>query len=358
MWYDTRLTELLKITYPVIQAPMAGAAASPRLVAAVSNAGGLGSLGAGYLSPEQIRQAIQEIRNLTDRPFAVNLLIVEEVKPDPLQIQAMQAILRRYREELGLPTGPELTTFAPPLAEQLAAVAEARVPIFSFAFGIPLATALEAFKAAGTVVLGTATTVREALALEQAGVDAIVAQGSEAGGHRGTFLGEAEGGMIGIVAMVPQMVDAAGIPVVAAGGIMDGRGLVAALALGAAGVQMGTAFLTCAESGANPAYRAALLAGMDDATAITRTFSGKPARGIRNRFMSEMEPYERSVPPYPVQNALTRDIRAEAARQGKSDFLSLWAGQGLRMSRETSAGRLVGDVIAQASAIVDGLRSG
>ncbi len=192
-------------------------------------------------------------------------------------------------------------------------------------------------------LVGTATTVEEALALERAGVDAVVTQGSEAGGHRGTFSGSFESGMVGTVALVPQVVDAVTVPVIASGGIMDGRGIAAALALGASAVQMGTAFLTCSEAGVADVYKAAILASHEDDTRLTRAFSGRPARGIVNRFMNDMEntDFRDAILPFPLQNALTRPLRAAAAKQGRAEYLSLWAGQGLRMARRQSAADLV-----------------
>jgi nitronate monooxygenase len=190
-------------------------------------------------------------------------------------------------------------------------------------------------------VMGTATTVEEAVALEQAGVDAIVTQGSEAGGHRGTFAGAFEAGLVGTMALVPQVVDAVRVPVIASGGIMDGRGIAAALALGASAVQMGTAFLTCHEAGIPDAYKEAILGAHEDGTRLTRAFSGRPARGIVNRFMTEIDRTPEAILPFPLQNTLTRPLRSAAARQGRAEFLSLWAGQAVRLARRQSAADLV-----------------
>ena len=217
---------------------------------------------------------------------------------------------------------------------------------FSFTFGLLPTSAVQAIKAKGTYLIGTATTVEEALQLEKSGVDAIIAQGSEAGGHRGTFANDFSSGMIGTMALVPQVVDAVRVPVIASGGIMDGRGIVAALALGAAAAQMGTAFLTCAESAASEAYKQALLNAREDQTRITRAFSGRPARGIVNRFMKEVELDHAgdgtdAILPFDLQNPLTRPLRTAAAKQGRAEFLSLWAGQGVRMARRQTAAELV-----------------
>lgn len=346
MGLSTRLTHLLEIEHPIIQAGMAGGATTPGLVAAVSEAGGLGTLGAAHMAPVAIREAIAETRNLTEKPFAVNLFVPEPFDPSLYDPEEVNAPLRRYREELGI-EAPEELTYAQPFEDQLAVVLDERVPVFSFTFGVPDEAQLSALKETGTIVIGTATTVREALVLEERGVDAVVGQGSEAGGHRGTFIGDFESALIGTMALIPQLADFVSVPVVAAGGIMDGRGLAAALVLGAEGAQMGTAFLPCPESGIHPEYKEAVLGAESEDTALTRAFSGKPARGIRNRFMDEMDGQE--VPEYPVQNAYTRDIRVAAAKEDRIEFLSLWAGQAARLGRTEPAAELVARVAREAA---------
>lgn len=358
MWHETSFTRLVGVQYPLILAPMAGGPSTPELVAAVSNAGGLGSFGAAYLAPDAVRAAIRAIRERTDRPFAINLFapLPEEASPD--ELARAQARLDTYRAELGIPAAPVPSgPFAPSFAETLAVVVEERVPVFSFTFGLLPEEAMRQIKASGAVVLGTATTVAEGVTLAESGVDAIVAQGSEAGAHRGTFLGAMDDSLVGTLALVPQVVDAVRVPAIAAGGIMDGRGLAAALALGAAGAQMGTAFLACPESGANPTYKAALLAATDDATRLTRAFSGRTARGLRNRFMEEMEAHEDDIAPYPAHNVLTRDIRRAAARQDRPEFLSLWCGQAPRLARALPAAELVRVVIEEAGGAIERLSS-
>ncbi|MFY0544981.1 NAD(P)H-dependent flavin oxidoreductase [Brevibacillus sp. H7] len=354
MWPKTIASQRLQIDYPIIQAGMAGGATSPQLVAAVSRAGGLGTLGAGYMTAEQIRTAIREIRRLTDRPFGVNLFL-----PEPYEVeqpnQDVARVLNEIRNELGLAPDPEVTRFAEPFEEQMAAVLEERVPVFSSTFGILEAEWVAELKRQGSVVIGTATTVREAKALEESGVDMVVAQGSEAGGHRGSFLPDAASNLIGTMALVPQVADAVNLPVIAAGGIMDGRGIAAALALGASAVQLGTAFLTCEESAAHVRHKHAILDSADESTVITRVFSGKPARGIRNAFMDALAPYEQDVPVYPVQNALTRDIRQAAAKQQRSDYLSMWAGQASPLSRAISAEELIQQLVRETAQVCRGL---
>ncbi len=343
------LTERLGLRHPFIQAPLAGGGDTPALVAAVGEAGALGFIGAAYLTPPQIAEAARAVRARTARPFGVNLfapLPAPEAPRDPRP--ALERVAPFYAE-LGLPAPALPAGGREAFDEQLAAALETGAAVFSFTFGLLPAQATAAVKARGMVLLGTATTVDEALALERAGVDAVVAQGSEAGGHRGTFAGPIEAGLIGTMALVPQVADAVKVPVIASGGIMDGRGIVAALALGASAVQLGTAFLTCDEAGIPDAYKQAILAAREHETRLTRAFSGRPARGIVNRFMTEVErgaPPE-AILPFPLQNALTRPLRTEAARQGRADFLSLWAGQGLRLARRLPAARLVAELAAE-----------
>jgi nitronate monooxygenase len=357
MWPNTKVSEILKIDFPVIQAGMAGGVTTPDLVAAVSNAGGLGTLGAGYMTPEQMRDAIRQIRSKTDRPFGVNLFVPEQVSESSDKIAQMNQHLDHYRKQLGLKSLPDITKYAESFEDQLAVVLEERVPVFSFTFGILLPNIVQQLKNQGIVVIGTATTVREAVALEQSGVDLIVAQGFEAGGHRGTFLGPWQESLIGLMALIPQIVDHVRVPVIAAGGIMDARAIVASLVLGASGVQMGTAFLTCTESGAHPKYKETLLASTDESTVITQAFSGKPARGIKNDFIVDMDAYAGEIPAYPIQNALTRDIRQAAAKQYRTEWMSLWAGQASAMCKTRTASELMKEIVEDIHRILRGVRS-
>lgn len=347
-----RLCAWLGIAHPIIQAPMGGAT-TPELVAAVSNAGGLGSLGAPYMSPQQIREAIAEIRRRTEKPFNVNIFAGgyddQDASVDPAP---MIAILARHHRALGLPPPERIDKVENPFPAQFEVVLEARPPIFSFAFGVPNAKDIKRLKERDIRIMGTATTVEEAQILAAAGVDAIVTQGSEAGAHRGTFATSFERAMIGTLALVPQIVDSIGpdMPVIAAGGIMDGRGIVAAEALGASGVQMGTAFLTTDEAGIPDIYKVALTHAREDATAITRAFSGRPARGIGNAFLEEVAEAEAKglkIPPFPLQNAMTRPMRNAAAKAGDGERLSLWAGQGVRLTRRLPAAELLRRLIAE-----------
>lgn len=349
MKWRTRLTDRLGLAHPIIQAPMGGVT-TPELVAAVCEAGALGCIAAAYYDPEQINAACQRVRQLTNKPFGINLFAPVPV-PILNQAQIDRAIMRlqSYHDELGLPA-PQLPDQAYiPFDAQLAAVLDCGASVFSFTFGIPPAADLAAIKAQGMYVMGTATTVAEAMTLADAGVDAIIAQGSEAGAHRGSFLGDFDDALIGTMALVPQIVDASSLPVIASGGIMDGRGLLAALALGASAVQMGTAFLTCSETGIAPPYKQAILNAPEDATTLTRAFSGRPARGIVNRLIRELEhPDARDdILPYPWQNALTRKLRNAAAQAEQADYLSLWAGQGLRLAKQQTTAELIARLLQE-----------
>jgi nitronate monooxygenase len=336
---------MLGTRYPIVQAPMAGGTDTPELAAAVCEAGGLGSLGCGYLSPEAIGAAIARVRALTGKPFAVNLFALDyaPLDRDPAP---MLALLAPYHRELRLP--PPALPAAPGhrFADQAAVLLAARVPVFSFTFGIPPADLLAACKAAGILTVGTATTAREAALLAAAGVDAVSAQGAEAGGHRGTFDGDFAAALVPTATLVSDIRRHLALPVIAAGGLMDGADIRAALVLGAAAVQLGTAFVACPESGASPAYKAAVLAAATggtgaDTTAITRAFSGRPARGLRNRFMAAIDPHDEAILPYPWQNAATRPLRAAAAAAGRADLQNLWAGQGVARARALPAATLL-----------------
>jgi len=337
----TPLIELLKLTHPIIQAPMAGGATTVDMVAEASKAGALGSLGGAYMTPEQIEAAAEGVRARTDRPFAINLFA--SVPPEPMQGDAsrMLALMARYHEQLGLPAPEAPGPHADPLPGQLEAVLRIRPAALSFTFGRLPAEALARCRELGILTVGTATTVREAQALEQDGVDAIVAQGAEAGGHRGTFLDTFEASMIGTMALVPQVADAVSVPVIASGGIMDGRGIAAALALGADFAQMGTAFLTTEESGISDAYKAVVAASRAEQSRITRGFSGRPARGIANAFMRDVDAIGGDILPYPLQNALTRPMRTAGGKSGNINVLSLWAGQGAPLARRESTAELI-----------------
>ncbi len=335
------LLNLLGIEHPIIQGPIGGGPSTPELVAAVSNAGGLGSLGAAYLTPDQITDSIRRIRSLTSRPFNVNLFAGGWSPDQAFDAEPMLELLGEVHEKLGLPAPAAPTPVPDPFPAQLEAVLDARPPIFSFTFGIPDRDAMSRLKARGIVILGTATTVDEARQLEQAGVDAVVAQGAEAGAHRGTFADSFESSMVPTLDLVRAIVSAVSLPVIATGGLMDGRDIVAALNADASAAQLGTAFLPCPESGASEVYKRAILIAKQDSTVVTRAFSGRPARGLKNAFITALDGKQNSILGYPLQNALTRSMRTAAAKQGIPDYLSLWAGQGVARARAMPAGDLV-----------------
>jgi nitronate monooxygenase len=354
--FKNNMTELLKIEYPIIQAPMAGGITTSNLVAEVSNAGGLGMIGAGYMTPNQIREQIKEIKQLTKDPFGINLFIPSDFTYTESEINSVNQLLQPIRNQLqihqehpiDIPTYDQLVkTFN----EQIKVVIEERVPVCSFTFGIPSEEVITELKTNGIILFGTATTVEEAIEVEKAGMDMVVVQGSEAGGHRGNFIRESHESIVGLMSLIPQIVDHVSIPVIAAGGIMDGRGLMASQCLGAMGVQMGTAFLTCIESGANQIYKEAILHAREDQIVLTRAFSGKWARGIKNKFIADMEKHEDILPEFPVQNALTQPIRKASSSQQNADYLSLWSGQSPRLAKNLSVCGLFNTIITEAKNI-------
>lgn len=316
---------------PVWMAPMAGEAASAALVAAVSAGGGFGQLGAAYLAPARITEVAADIRARTDRPFGINLFCPQAWQRNDAALDAYLARLAPWHAELGLPPPVPPARCEEDFEAQLAATVAARPAVISFVMGDPGAERVAALHAQGLLVLGTATQVSEGRALQASGVDGVIAQGCEAGGHRGGFLGSVEGALIGTMALVPQLVDALDIPVIAAGGIADARGVAAAQALGASAVTVGTAFLLVDECPLSPAYRAALLAATDGDTTLTRAFSGRLARGLANRVTRELDGAD--LPAFPQPNAASRPLRQAAAQAGRADFISLWAGQALPVQR-------------------------
>jgi nitronate monooxygenase len=331
----------LGIKHPIIQAPMAGGPSTPELVAAVSNTGGLGSLGSAYSTPEQIAADIEKVRTLTDKPFNVNLFAGGYAPESAVDAAPMLALLAEIHQALHLPP-PTLPAWPKtPFAEQLRAVREARPAVFSFTLGIPEPHAMASLKATGIAIFGTATTVEEGKMLQASGVTAIVAQGAEAGSHRGTFAGPFESAMIPTLELVRSLRAAVSTPIIASGGLMDGRDIAQAFAQGATAAQLGTAFLSCPEAGTPEAYRRAILAARTDTTVITRAFSGRPARGLLNIFITKLKGQEKIILPFPLQNALTRPMRTAAAQLGESGYLSLFVGQGVTRARAMPAAELV-----------------
>ena len=337
----------LGIECPLIQAPMAGAT-TPELVAAVSNAGGLGSLGAGYAEPQAILDQVARIRTLTDRPFALNLFVLpDDFVPDMAAVTRARERLDALMEHEGLAVRTGLPArWAPRFTEQFAALCEVRPAAASFAFDLLTPAQMQELRRRDIYVIGTATTAAEALAWAARGADAVCVQGAEAGGHRGGFLHAGETPLIGLFALIPLAVVAVAacekeVPVIAAGGIMDGAGMLAAEALGAAASQLGTAFLACPESSAAEAWKHDLLTAQDHRVATIRSFSGRAARGLCNRYVEAMEAAVDELPPYPVLNALTAPLRRAAAAAGRADLVSEWCGQAAARVRPQPAAELV-----------------
>lgn len=337
-----KLNEMLGIEYPLIQAPMAGAQGCA-LAAAVSNAGALGSLPCAMLAPDGMRRELAALRAQTTRPFNVNFFCHRDPQPDAAREAAWRESLSRYFSEFGIdpgaiPAGPGRAPFGPEAADLLD---EFRPAVVSFHFGLPPPGLLARARACGARILSSATTVAEARYLEERGVDAIIAQGYEAGGHRGMFLSEDLTTQVGTFALVPQIVRAVRVPVIAAGGIASRDGVEAALALGAAGVQVGTAFLLCPEATTSALHRAALQSGAACHTALTNLFTGRPARGIVNRFMREHGPMSVYAPEFPLATSAVAPLRAKAEAGESTDFSPLWAGQNTGGLRPKPAADLV-----------------
>ncbi len=336
MLHDRRILDLFGIEHPIIQAPMAGAQDSAMAIA-VSNAGGLGSLPCALLSHEQIRREVQTIRQQTDKPFNLNFFCHTPPPDDPDAETRWIARLASYRQELGISEPTVKAGRAPFDDAACALIEEFRPSVVSFHFGLPEPALLDRVKRTGTRVISSATTVAEARWLEARSVDAIVAQGIEAGGHRGMFLETSIASQVGTFALVPQIVDAVRVPVIAAGGIGDARGIAAAFALGAAAVQIGTAYLLCPESTISPLYRAALKKAEGHDTVLTNVFTGRPARAIVNRIVREVGPMSADAPTFPTATNATLPLRIGAEAVGSADFTSLWSGQAPQFASERPA---------------------
>lgn len=364
----------LGVRLPVIQAPMAGGATTPELVAAVSNAGALGFLAAATLSPNEIELQAAAIRLLTDKPFGINLFILpDHTEGTKKEIDQAWMRTKPYRTAVGIADNllPP-TKYAEVFTDQLTSLIAAKPAVASFTFGILTLEQMHRLKVSGIAVIGTATHVEEAQAWEALGADAVCVQGLEAGGHRGTFLSPSSSllsgaalidsqlqAATGLFALLPQVVDSVKIPVIAAGGIMDGRGITAALALGASAVQMGTAFLTTKQSAISAVWKQSLHAAKPTETCLTRAFSGRYARGLRNEFIADFETTQSEVPTYPIQNALTGGLRKQAAAVGNAQYLSLWAGQAASQVRrrtvDIDASVLVSDLVSETQFAIEGL---
>jgi nitronate monooxygenase len=351
MWPDRRLLNLFKTEYPIVLAPMAGVMDAD-LAIAVAQGGGLASVPCAMLSVEKAREQVNIIRQRVAAPINMNFFCHQAVEADPGRETGWRQRLASYYEEHGLDPSATVNAAsrAPFDAAMCALVEELKPEIVSFHFGLPEPALLNRVKAAGCLVMASATIVREAVWLEANGADIVIAQGAEAGGHRGMFLTDNIAEQPGTFALVPQVVDAVKVPVIAAGGIADGRGIAAAFALGASGVQIGSAYLRCPESKVSAPARAALAEATDDSTVITNVMTGRPARGVKNRVMHEVGPISPHAPAFPHAATALAPLRQAAETQGRVDFTNLWAGQAVRMGREMPAAELTRSLAGAARA--------
>lgn len=340
-----KLTELCP--YPIIQAPMAGGITTPELVAAVSNAGALGSLAAPLLSPLAIIEQAEHIRRLSDKPFAINLFVQSKPQIDQAEVEAAKQLLQPVWSSIGWDKLPTPTRWCVDFEEQLDALIVARPAVASFTFDTLHGNQMQRLHEAGILVIGTATNLQEAIVWQALGADAVCLQGIEAGGHRGTFIGAQRASNLSTLALLQYCAPHIHVPLIAAGGLMDGRDIAKALAAGAQLVQMGTAFLTAREAGTSDAYRKRLLDASSDTTRQTRAFSGRLARGLDNQFMQLMEAAAEQVPAYPIQNALTSSIRAHAGKANNTELMSLWAGQGVARCRDLAVADLMQVLVSE-----------
>ncbi|MEJ2258013.1 MAG: nitronate monooxygenase [Woeseiaceae bacterium] len=341
VWPRNELIDLLKVDLPIIQSPMAGASGADMAVA-VCNAGGLGSLPCAMLPPSEVRAEVATIRSHTSKPLNTNFFCHIASAPDSRRDRIWRERLARYYRELHLerPDSGPSSSRAPFDAAMCEVVEETKPDVVSFHFGLPDNSLIGRVKACGAVIISSATTVEEARWLEEHGCDAIIAQGCEAGGHRAMFLAKDVAAQVGTFALVPQVVDAVAVPVIAAGGISDGRGIAAAFALGASGVQVGTAYLMTQESLITDVHRKALRSARDDMTVLTNVFSGRPARGIINRIVRELGPMSDLTPQFPAAGAALAPLKARAESNASGDFSALWSGQAAALAHETSAAEL------------------
>lgn len=356
MWTRTEVTRRLRLDAPIVQGPFGSGLSAVDLVVAVSESGGLGSFGVHHLDAAGIREIAAQIRARTQRTFALNLWIPLRDSDDPQLSDAAWrdalALLAPYYRELGVPLPARPARFGPRYEEQIETVLELAPPVFSFVFGVPSPDVLERCRSAGIATLGAATTPAEAKLLADAGVDMIVATGFEAGGHRVSFLREPEDCLTGTLALVPQVVDAVKVPVIAAGGMADGRGIAAALKLGASAAQIGTAFLACEESNATPLHRQMLFSEAAQYTTLTRAFTGRLARSVHNEFIEALRGKEGQLAPYPVQAWLTAQLRAAALAAGRADVISLWSGQAAPLLKHRRAKDLFRYLVEDAGRVV------
>lgn len=350
MWNQTKFTKLLGIDYPIVQGPFGGGLSSVQLTSTVSNAGGLGSFGGQPFSSKDIIETCNEIRKWTNKPFNINLWVKDRDERlatfDENDFNKLTELFKPYFDELGLPLPQKPTHPGPNFEEQVEAIYEAKPAVFSFVYGIPSSDILENCRRLGIKTIGAATTLDEAIALENAGVDAVVATGFEAGGHRVSFLRSAEESLMGTFALIPQIADKIKIPIIAAGGIADVRGIKAALALGADAVQMGTAFLATSQSNASQDHKDKLFTTDAQYTTLTKVFTGRLSRGIRNRLTEELKNHEDLFAPYPLQSEFMGFLKAYPATENSNPaFKSYWAGQSALLLKHRDAKILIESLV-------------
>ncbi len=353
MWYNTRATKILGIDYPIMQGPFGGGLSSVELVAAVSNAGGLGGYGAYMLSPKEIFEVNGKIKGATNKPYNINLWVSDTDATDGTvtdeQYEQARKLFKPYFDEAGIDLPEKPASFTSRFEDQVQAILDIRPRLFSFVFGLPSADILEQCRKLGIKTAGAATTLDEALVLEAAGVDMIVASGFEAGGHRPSFLGSAEQSITGTFVLLQLIKEKVKIPVIAAGGIANGRGVAAALTLGAEGTQIGTAFLACDESGALPIHRQMLFSDAAKYTTLSRAFTGRLGRGITSKLAKDLQGKEKQFLPFPLQSTFMLSLRKAALEQQKWDMVMFWSGQIAPILKYTKAPELMQSLILETS---------
>jgi len=361
MWYQTKASEILDIQYPILQGPFGGNLSSVELVTTVSNAGGLGGYGAYTLSPEEIIQVDQQIRGATNKPYNINLWVSDTDAVDGIvsdeQFKQAQALFKPYFDELGIDLPEKPAPFKSRFENQVEVILHQKPPVFSFMFGIPSADILEQCRRLGIVTVGAATTLDEAIALESAGVDLIIASGFEAGGHRPSFLAPAESSTTGAFVLLQLIKEKVKTPVIAAGGIANGKGVAAALALGADAAQIGTAFLATDESNATAIHKQILFSDAAKYTTLSRAFTGRLGRGITSRIAKDLVHKEKDFLPFPLQTQFMSHLRKEASEQEKWDMILFWGGQIAPILKHKKAAELMKSILEETTAYFDHLKA-
>lgn len=355
MWNKTRVSEILNITYPIIQGPFGGGYSSVELISKVSNAGGLGSFGAMALTPEEIIETNNSIRAATTKPYAINLWVSDRDEElsgyDDKAYSKLKDLFKPYFDEFKIPLPDMPVITSPRFEDQIVALLDARPPVFSFIFGIPPVNIFKECRKRNIRIVGTATTPDEAIAIEEAGADIVILSGFEAGGHRGSFMGSVENSLTGIFSLIPTGADRVKIPVVAAGGIADGRGIAAAMILGAEGVQIGTAFLACAESNATALHKQKLFSNEAKYTMLTKVFSGRVARGIVNKLAEDLKGYEKNFAPFPMQRWFLKPLTEKIIAGNRQEYMGFWSGQSAALLKHKSVSELFNALVEDTSAI-------